>query len=104
MGEKNKRVDNPDPSNQAQSAGENIEMNDNIDEDSEPPRQSIHKAHSVKSSEGSKKFEVKIPSAKSSQKATLQKGLLDHDDPNIVQRLNTDIIAKEEAYNNYGSE
>ena len=47
---------------------------------------------------------MKIPSAKSSQKATIQKGLLDHDDPNIVQRLNTDIMAKEEAYNNYDSE
>ena len=56
MGKKNKRVDNPDPSNQAQTAGEYIEMNDNIDEDGEPPRHSIHKAHSVKSSEGSKKF------------------------------------------------
>lgn len=79
-------------------------MNDNLEEE-DHPKTSTQKAHSVKSSENGNKFQVKIPSAKSSQKATLQKGLLDLDnDANIVHRLNTDIMAKEEVYNNYDSE
>ena len=97
-----KKQKKQDPENDSKTAGELIEMNDPIEEES-APRQSAQKAHSVKSSEasGSKKFQVKIPSAKSSQKATLQKGLLENDDPDLIHRLNTDIMAKEEAYNNY---
>ena len=79
-------------------------MNDNLEEE-EPPKLVTQKAHSVSSSKGGSKFQVKIPSAKSSQKATLQKGLLDtENDAHIVQRLNTDIMAREEVHNNYGSE
>ena len=96
MSKKKREISQNKNKGTTQTAGEFIEMNDNLDESIEAPKKDVQKAQSVHGSEtGSKsKFHVKIPSAKSSHRAqnAYLGGLLDpENDQKLVQRLNNDI-------------